>query len=67
MEHTEDQEPKSIKDYRQRNDLPKWKNAIEAELDLFSKQKVFGPIVRTPKSVKPAGYKWVLEKNNVRM
>nr|KYP43092.1 Retrovirus-related Pol polyprotein from transposon TNT 1-94 [Cajanus cajan] len=55
----EDQEPKSINDCRQRNDWPKWKDAIEAELDSLAKRKVFGPVLRTPKGVKPIGYKWV--------
>ena len=47
-----------------------WKEAIQAELNSLSKQKVFGPIVRTPKGVMPVGYKWVFvrkwnEKNEI--
>ena len=55
----EDQEPKSIKECRQSENWPKWKDAIEAELNSLNKRKVFGPVVRTPKGVKPIGYKWV--------
>ena len=55
----EDLEPKFVEECRQRDDWPKWKDAIEAELNSFSKQEVFGPIVRTPDGVKPVGYKWV--------
>ncbi|KAD2805852.1 hypothetical protein E3N88_39229 [Mikania micrantha] len=32
---------------------------MQAELDSLNKRKVFGPIVITPKAVKPVGYKWV--------
>ncbi|KAK2436707.1 putative mitochondrial protein [Trifolium repens] len=56
---SEDLEPKSIKDCRQSENWPKWKDAIEAELSSLSKRNVFGPVVRTPEGVKPVGYKWV--------
>ena len=55
----EDLEPKSVEECRQRDDWPKWKDAIEAELNSLSKHEVFGPIVLTPDGVKPLGYKWV--------
>ena len=55
----EDLEPKSIEECRQRDDWPKWKDAIEAELNSLSKHEVFCPIVLTPDGVKPVGYKWV--------
>ena len=54
-----DHEPLSIGQCKQRNDWPKWKEAIEAELISLSKREVFRPIVRTPEGVKPVGYKWV--------
>jgi len=55
----------TIEDCRQRNDWPKWKEAIQAELDSLAKRKVFGPIVRTPEGVKPIGYRWVfVQKRN---
>ncbi|CAM8980113.1 unnamed protein product [Rhodiola kirilowii] len=43
---------------------------METELDSLNKRKVFGPIVLTPKGVKPVGYKWVFvrkrnEKNEI--
>lgn len=55
----EDQEPKSVKECAQRNDWPKWKDAMKAELNSLEKREVFGPVVRTPEGVKPVGYKWV--------
>jgi len=55
----------TIEDCWQRNDWPKWKDAIQAKLDLFAKRKVFGPVVRTLEGVKPIGYKWVfVQKQN---
>nr|XP_016493075.1 PREDICTED: uncharacterized protein LOC107812464 [Nicotiana tabacum] len=59
MQQDVDLEPKSIDECRQRNDWPKWKNAIQTELASLEKHEVFGPIVRTPEGVKPVGYKWV--------
>ncbi|XP_058768131.1 uncharacterized protein LOC131641850 [Vicia villosa] len=55
----EDHEPASIKICRQSEDWPKWKDAIEAELNSLYKRQVFGPVVRTPEGVKPVGYIWV--------
>ena len=61
----EDQEPMIIDDFQQRNDWPKWKDAIQAELDSLAKRKVFGPVVRIPKGVKPIRYRWVfVQKRN---
>ena len=39
------------------NDWPKWKDALNAELDSLEKRNVFGPVVQTPKDVNPVGYK----------
>ena len=61
----DDQEPMIIEDCRQRNDWPKWKDVIQAELDSLAKRKVFGLVVRTPESVKPVGYRRVfVQKRN---
>ena len=70
MNENEDLEPESIDECRRRKDWPKWKDAINAELNSLTRRKVFGPIVRTPNGVKPVGYKWVFvrkrnEKNEV--
>ena len=59
MQQDEDFEPKSVHECRQRNDWPKWKDAIQAELASLEKREVFGPIIRTPEGIKPVGYKWV--------
>ena len=32
---------------------------MQAKLNSSMKQDVFGPVVQTPKGVKPVGYKWV--------
>ncbi|GJT46040.1 copia protein [Tanacetum coccineum] len=43
---------------------------MQAELNSLNKRKVFGPIVTTPRDVKPVGYRWIFvrkrnEKNKV--
>ena len=57
MQQDEDFEPKSVHECRQRNDWPKWKDAIQAKLASLEKREVFGPIIRTPEGIKPVGYK----------
>jgi hypothetical protein len=54
----EDHEPKSIKDCIQSENWPKWKEAIEWELNSLYKWKIVGSIVQTPEGVKPVGYMW---------
>uniref|UniRef100_A0A2N9GLH0 Reverse transcriptase Ty1/copia-type domain-containing protein n=1 Tax=Fagus sylvatica TaxID=28930 RepID=A0A2N9GLH0_FAGSY len=63
-------EPQIVEQCRRRNDWPKWKEAIQAELNSLLKREVFGPIVQTPEGVMPVGYKWVFvrkrnEKNEI--
>lgn len=45
MQESEDLEPKSVKECRRRDDWPKWKEAIQYELNSLSKREVFGPVV----------------------
>ena len=59
IHENEDYEPKSVDECRNRKDWPKWKEAIQAELNSLTKREVFGPVVYTPKGVKPMGFKWV--------
>ena len=66
----DDIEPRSVDECKQRHDWPKWKDAIQAELNSLEKRSVFGPVVETPPNVKPVGYKWVFtrkrnEKNEI--
>ncbi|KAJ9544183.1 hypothetical protein OSB04_023890 [Centaurea solstitialis] len=58
IEH-DDIEPCSVEECQLRADWPKWKEAIQAELDSLAKRQVLGPVVLTPPSVKPVGHKWV--------
>ena len=63
-------EPRSITECRQRQNWPKWKEAIKTELSSLAKRDEFGLAARTPNNVKPIGYKWVFvrkqnEKNEV--
>ena len=44
---------------RRQNDWLKWKDAIQTELKSLAKREVFGPIVQTPKDIKPIGYRWI--------
>jgi hypothetical protein len=62
--------PKTPEECMHRNDWPKWKDALNAELDSLEKQNIFGPIILTPKNVNPVGYKWIFaikrnEKNEI--
>jgi Reverse transcriptase (RNA-dependent DNA polymerase) len=62
--------PKTPEECMNRNDWPKWKDALKAELDSLEKQNVFGPVVLTPKNVNTVGYKWVfvikkIKKNEI--
>ena len=66
----DDYEPQSITECRQRQDWPKWKEEIQAELASLAKRDVFGPVARTPENVILVGYKWVFvrkrnEKNEI--
>ncbi len=66
IEH-DDIEPRSVRECERRADWPKWKEAIQVELDSLTKRQVFGPVVLTPPSVKPVGHKWVfVRKRNER-
>ena len=69
-EQTDEFDPLTIAHCKRSKDWPKWNEAIKAELDSLMKREVFGPIVQTPKGVKPVGFKWVFvrkrnEKNEI--
>ena len=53
----EDQEPQNMNECRRQNDWSKWKEAIQTESKSLAKREVFGPIVQTPKDIKPVGYR----------
>ena len=59
IQNDDDPEPQNTNECRQRNDWPKWREAMQAELHSLIKRDVFGPIVQTPASIKPVGNKWV--------
>nr|GEV09637.1 retrovirus-related Pol polyprotein from transposon TNT 1-94 [Tanacetum cinerariifolium] len=66
----DDLEPKSVIDCQSRPDWDKWKDAMQAKLNSLNKRNVFGPIVTTPRDVKPIGCRWIFvqkrnEKNEV--
>ena len=62
MRNDEYQEPQTMNEYRKMNDWPKWKEAIQTELNSLTKWEVFGLVVQTPGNIKPVGYKWVFVK-----
>ena len=68
IRNDEDPKPRNVEECQQRNDWPKWKEAMQEELNSLIKQEVFGPIVQTPKDVKLVWYKLVFirkcNKNN---
>ncbi|KAL8156462.1 hypothetical protein AgCh_001527 [Apium graveolens] len=53
-----DPEPQSMEEFRHRDDWPKWKIAIQEELQSLCKRNVFGPAVQTPAGVFPVGNRW---------
>ena len=59
VQDNEDHEPQSVIEYRQRNDWPKWQEAIQSELNSLAKREVFGPIFQNPNGIKPFCYKWI--------
>ena len=59
IQNDDDPEPQNTNECRQRNDWPKWREAMQAELHSLIKRDVFGPVVQTPASIKPIGNKWV--------
>ena len=59
IQNDDDPEPQNTNECRQRNDWPKWREAMQAELHSLIKRDVFGPVVQTPTSVKLVGNKWV--------
>ena len=63
MRNDEDPEPRNVEEFQHINDWPKWKEAIQAELNSLTKREVFGPVVQTPENVKPVGYKLVFVRN----
>ena len=56
IDHGEDHEPKTVEECRHRNDWPKWKDAIQVELNSLSKREVFELVVQIPKGIKLVGY-----------
>ena len=56
LRNYEHPEPRNVEEWLHRNDWPKWKEAMQAELNSLTKWEVFGPIVQTPEDVKPVGY-----------
>jgi hypothetical protein len=54
-----DPEPKTMAECKQRSDLIKWKEAIEAEFDSLRKREVFSNVIPTLPRTYPVGFKWV--------
>lgn len=50
---TDDIEPRSIEECQHKSNWPKWKDAIQVELDSLTKITVFGSIVLIPYRIKP--------------
>ena len=63
IRNDEDSEPRNVEECWHRNDWPKWKEVIQAELNSLIKREVFGSVIQTPENVKPVRYKWVFVRN----
>ena len=51
----EDLEPRNMEECQHRNDWPKWKEAMQAKLNLLTKQEVFGLVLQTLEDVNLVG------------
>jgi hypothetical protein len=49
--------PRTMAECKRRSDQNKWKEAIEAELNLLKKRKVFTDVIPTPSRIFPGGFK----------
>ena len=67
IRNEEDLEPRNVEECRHRNNWSKWKEAIQAKLNSLTKREVFGPVVQTPKDVKPVGYNGYLYESAMRI
>jgi hypothetical protein len=63
--HNDDHKSNSIKDCRQGENWPKWKDAIDEELNLLYKQQVLD-LLSSHDGVKPVGYKWVFMQKRMK-
>ena len=45
MHENEDLELRMVEECRRRDDWPKWKEALQAELNSLAKCEIFGPVV----------------------
>jgi hypothetical protein len=66
----EDYVIKTPEECMHRNDCPKWKDVLKAELDSLEKRNIFGLVILTPKNINHVCYKWVFamkrnEKNEI--
>jgi hypothetical protein len=60
-----DPDPKTMAECKRRSDWNKWKEAIEAKLNLLKKIKVFTEVIPTPPRIFSVGFKWVfIQKRN---
>jgi hypothetical protein len=57
LKDNEDLEPTLVKECCHRSDWPKWKDAIQLELNSIAKHEVFGLVVQTPEGTKLIEYK----------
>ena len=64
ISNDEDPKPQNVEECRHKNDWPKWKKAIQAELNSLTKREVFGLIVQKPEDVKHVRYKWVFVRKH---
>ena len=52
-------ESRSIIECYQRQDWPKWEEAIQEKLSSFTKQEIFRLVTQTLDNVKHVEYKWI--------
>ena len=55
IRNDEDPEPRNVEECRHGNDWPKWKEAMQAKLNLLTKREVFRPVLQTLEDAKSIG------------
>nr|GEZ25843.1 putative copia-like polyprotein [Tanacetum cinerariifolium] len=65
MNGNDDPKPTAVIECQSRHECNKWKEAMQAKLNLLNKRKVFRRIVLSPRVMKPVRYRWVfIRKQN---
>jgi hypothetical protein len=66
MDKNKDKKPHSVEECKERKDLSKWNDTIQAELNSLAKRGVFGSVTCIPNGVSPLAINGYLLENEMR-